>query len=179
MPQKKNPDAAELVRAKLGRIAGHFQGLMMVMKGLPLAYSKDMQEDKEAVFDAADSLELMLRAMAGMIGDMQANPDAMARAAAHGHSTATELADWLVRDLGLPFREAHHVTGSLVKMADEQQCQLADLTLADMQRIHPNIHAKVYDVLPVQEAIKARNSYGGTAPERVLEMIQWWKEELA
>ena len=179
MPQKKNPDAAELVRAKLGRIAGHFQGLMMVMKGLPLAYSKDMQEDKEAVFDAADSLELMLRAMAGMIGDMQANPDAMARAAAHGHSTATELADWLVRDLGLPFREAHHVTGSLVKMADEQQCQLADLTLADMQRIHPHIHAKVYDVLPVQEAIKARNSYGGTAPERVLEMIQWWKEELA
>jgi len=179
MPQKRNPDAAELVRAKLGRMAGSFQGLLMVMKGLPLAYSKDMQEDKEAIFDAADSLELMLRAMEGMIRDLKPNREQMLAAAGLGHSTATELADWLVRALNLPFRDAHHVTGSMVKLADAQDCRLEDLALHDMQKIHPEINKDVYSVLGVQKAVTARNSYGGTAPEQVLDMIAFWKEELA
>lgn len=179
MPQKRNPDAAELVRAKLGRMAGSYQGLLMVMKGLPLAYSKDMQEDKEAIFNAADSLELMLRAMEGMIQDLKPCREQMLEAAGLGHSTATELADWLVRELNLPFREAHHVTGSLVKLADEQHCRLEDLALNDMQKINPQIHADVYSVLAVGQAVQARNSYGGTAPDQVLGMINFWKEELS
>ena len=179
MPQKKNPDAAELIRAKIGRIMGANVALMTVMKGLPLAYSKDMQEDKEQVFDAADNLMIAMAAMAGMLGDMSANKDALERAAASGFSTATDLADWLVRELGLPFREAHHVTGALVKMAEDRGCDLPDLNLADMQTVQSNITAAVFDVLGVHNSVASRQSYGGTAPDQVRLQIARWKERLA
>ncbi|MBF9054040.1 argininosuccinate lyase [Rhodobacterales bacterium LSUCC1028] len=179
MPQKKNPDAAELIRAKIGRIMGANVALMTVMKGLPLAYSKDMQEDKEQVFDAADNLMIAMAAMAGMLGDMSANKDALERAAASGFSTATDLADWLVRELGLPFREAHHVTGALVKMAEDRGCDLPDLSLAAMQTVQSNITAAVFDVLGVHNSVASRQSYGGTAPDQVRLQIARWKERLA
>ena len=179
MPQKKNPDAAELIRAKIGRIMGANVALMTVMKGLPLAYSKDMQEDKEQVFDAADNLMIAMAAMAGMLGDMNANKGALERAAASGFSTATDLADWLVRELGLPFREAHHVTGALVKMAADRGCDLPDLSLADMQTVQSNITAAVFDVLGVHNSVASRQSYGGTAPDQVRLQIARWKERLA
>ncbi|MGB0353357.1 MAG: argininosuccinate lyase [Paracoccaceae bacterium] len=179
MPQKKNPDAAELIRAKIGRIMGANVALMTVMKGLPLAYSKDMQEDKEQVFDAADNLMIAMAAMAGMLGDMSANKDALERAAASGFSTATDLADWLVRELGLPFREAHHVTGALVKMAEDRGCDLPDLSLADMQTVQSNITVAVFDVLGVHNSVASRQSYGGTAPDQVRLQIARWKERLA
>jgi argininosuccinate lyase len=179
MPQKKNPDAAELIRAKIGRIMGANVALMTVMKGLPLAYSKDMQEDKEQVFDAADNLMIAMAAMAGMLGDMSANKDALERAAASGFSTATDLADWLVRELGLPFREAHHVTGALVKMAEDRGCDLPDLSLSDMQTVQSNITAAVFDVLGVHNSVASRQSYGGTAPDQVRLQIARWKEGLA
>jgi argininosuccinate lyase len=179
MPQKKNPDAAELIRAKIGRIMGANVALMTVMKGLPLAYSKDMQEDKEQVFDAADNLMIAMAAMAGMLGDMSANKDALERAAASGFSTATDLADWLVRELGLPFREAHHVTGALVKMAEDRGCDLPDLNLSDMQTVQSNITAAVFDVLGVHNSVASRQSYGGTAPDQVRLQIARWKERLA
>ena len=164
MPQKKNPDAAELIRAKIGRIFGANVALMMVMKGLPLTNSKDMQEDKEQVFDAADNLMLALAAMNGMVADMTANQDSLKTAAASGFSTATDLADWLVRTLGMPFREAHHVTGSLVAVAEEQGCDLPDLTLEQMQSVHSKISSSVFDVLGVENSVASRLSYGGTAP---------------
>jgi argininosuccinate lyase len=176
MPQKKNPDAAELIRAKVGRIFGANTALMMVMKGLPLAYSKDMQEDKEQVFDAADNLMLALAAMEGMVSDMTANRNSLAAAAGAGFSTATDLADWLVRILGLPFRDAHHITGSLVAMAERKGCDLPDLTLDDMQSVHAGITADVFDVLGVENSVGSRISYGGTAPVRVREQIARWKE---
>jgi argininosuccinate lyase len=176
MPQKKNPDAAELIRAKVGRIFGANTALMMVMKGLPLAYSKDMQEDKEQVFDAADNLMLALAAMEGMVSDMTANRDSLAAAAGAGFSTATDLADWLVRVLGLPFRDAHHVTGSLVAMAERKGCDLPDLTLNDMQSVHAEITSDVFDVLGVENSVNSRVSYGGTAPRRVREQIARWKD---
>jgi len=179
MPQKKNPDAAELVRAKIGRILGATVGLFTVMKGLPLAYSKDMQEDKQQVFDAADSLMLSLAAMQGMVSDMSANPDALRVAAASGFSTATDLADWLVREAGLPFREAHHVTGSLVALAEAEGKDLPDLTLDQMKSAHDGITTGVFDVLGVDNSVKSRTSYGGTAPERVREQIALWKERLS
>ncbi len=179
MPQKKNPDAAELIRAKIGRIMGANVALMTIMKGLPLAYSKDMQEDKEQVFDAADNLMIAMAAMAGMLGDMSANKDALERAAASGFSTATDLADWLVRELGLPFREAHHVTGALVKMVEDRGCDLPDLSLADMQTVQSNITAAVFDVLGVHNSVASRQSYGGTAPDQVRLQIARWKERLA
>ena len=179
MPQKKNPDAAELVRAKIGRILGATVGLFTVMKGLPLAYSKDMQEDKQQVFDAADSLMLSLAAMEGMVADMSANRDALRVAAASGFSTATDLADWLVREAGLPFRDAHHVTGTLVAMAEEQGKDLPDLTLDQMKSAHEKITDGVFDVLGVDNSVKSRTSYGGTAPERVREQIALWKERLS
>ena len=178
MPQKKNPDAAELIRAKVGRIMGASVGLMTVMKGLALTYSKDMQEDKEQVFDAADSLMLALAAMTGMVRDMQANRDALAAAAGAGFSTATDLADWLVRRLGLPFREAHHVTGTLVRAAEAQGCDLPELPLAAMQAVHPAITAEVFSVLGVENSVRSRISYGGTAPERVREQIARWRKAL-
>ncbi|MFN3971973.1 MAG: argininosuccinate lyase [Gemmobacter sp.] len=175
MPQKKNPDAAELLRAKLGRIMGANVALMTVMKGLALTYSKDMQEDKEQVFDAADSLMLGLAAMTGMVGDMTANRDTLRAAAASGFSTATDLADWLVRELGLPFREAHHVTGTLVARAEALGCDLPDLALAEMQGVHPAITAGVFEVLGVENSIRSRTSYGGTAPVRVREQVARWQ----
>ncbi len=178
MPQKKNPDAAELIRAKVGRIFGAQTALMMVMKGLPLTYSKDMQEDKEQVFDAADNLMLALAAMEGMVRDMNANRESLAAAAGSGFSTATDLADWLVRVLGLPFRVAHHITGSLVGMAEKAGCDLPDLTLADMQQVHSGITADVFGVLGVENSVNSRMSYGGTAPEQVRRQIARWKEIL-
>jgi argininosuccinate lyase len=178
MPQKKNPDAAELLRAKLGRILGATVALFTVMKGLALTYSKDMQEDKEQVFDAADSLMLGLAAMTGMVGDMTANREALAAAAASGFSTATDLADWLVRELGLPFREAHHVTGTLVAMAEAQGVDLPDLTLAQMQTVHPGITKAVFAVLGVENSIRSRTSFGGTAPDQVRARIADWKVRL-
>ncbi len=179
MPQKKNPDAAELIRAKVGRIMGANVALMMVMKGLPLAYSKDMQEDKEQVFDAADTLMLALAAMEGMVRDMTANRDRLAAAAGSGFSTATDLADWLVRVLGLPFRDAHHVTGSLVALAEGKGCDLPDLSLADMQSVHAGITEDVFGVLGVENSVNSRMSYGGTAPAQVRAQIARWKERMA
>ena len=178
MPQKKNPDAAELIRAKIGRIFGANVALMTVMKGLPLAYSKDMQEDKEQVFDAADNLMLAIAAMEGMVSDMTANVAELEKAAATGFSTATDLADWLVRELGLPFREAHHVTGALVAMAEKGGCDLPDLSLEQMKTVHEGITANVFDVLGVHNSVASRTSFGGTAPVRVREQVARWKEHL-
>ncbi|NVD43105.1 argininosuccinate lyase [Ensifer sp. HO-A22] len=175
MPQKKNPDAAELVRAKTGRINGSLIALLTVMKGLPLAYSKDMQEDKEQVFDAAESLELAVAAMTGMVRDMTIRTDRMRAAAGSGYSTATDLADWLVREAGLPFRDAHHVTGRAVALAEQKTCDLADLSLEDLQSIHPQITAKVFDVLTVEASVASRTSFGGTAPNEVRKQIAWWR----
>ncbi len=179
MPQKKNPDAAELIRAKVGRIMGANLGLMMVMKGLPLTYSKDMQEDKEQVFDAADNWMLALAAMEGMARDMSANRESLAAAAGSGFSTATDLADWLVRALGLPFRDAHHITGTLVALAESKGCDLPDLTLADMQSVHADITEDVFGVLGVENSVNSRTSYGGTAPAQVRAQIARWKERLS
>ena len=179
MPQKRNPDAAELIRAKIGRIFGANVALMTVMKGLPLTYSKDMQEDKEQTFDAADNLLLSLAAMAGMVADMQANVPSLEAAAATGFSTATDLADWLVRVLGIPFRDAHHVTGTLVAMAEAKSADLPDLTLAEMQSVHEGITQDVFDVLGVKNSVASRVSYGGTAPDQVRARIAEWKDKLA
>jgi argininosuccinate lyase len=179
MPQKKNPDAAELIRAKVGRITGSLVGLLMVMKGLPLAYSKDMQEDKEQVFDASDSLMLALAAMTGMISDMEPNVASLETAAASGFSTATDLADWLVRDLGMPFREAHHITGALVAKAEEKGCDLPDLSLEDMQIVNKRINADVFNFLGVQNSVASRQSYGGTAPKQVRKQIARWRKILS
>ena len=175
MPQKRNPDAAELIRAKTGRIIGSLNGLMIVMKGLPLAYSKDMQEDKEGVFNALDSLSLCLAAMAGMMSAIGVNKDAMLAAAGSGFSTATDLADWLVREAGLPFRDAHHATGAVVALAEEKDCQLADLALADMQAVNAAITDGVYSVLSVEASVASRTSYGGTAPDNVRAMVGQWQ----
>jgi argininosuccinate lyase len=179
MPQKKNPDAAELIRAKIGRILGANVALLTVMKGLPLAYSKDMQEDKEQVFDAADNLALALAAMEGMVRDMTANVANLEAAAGSGFSTATDLADWLVRVLDMPFRDAHHVTGALVKLAEDKGCDLPDLSLADMQSVNGQITADVFEVLGVHNSVASRMSYGGTAPAQVRAQITRWKEALA
>ena len=178
MPQKKNPDAAELVRAKVARINGSLVSLLTVMKGLPLTYSKDMQEDKEVVFDAAETLELALAAMTGMIADMTINEDAMRAAAGSGFSTATDLADWLVREAGLPFRDAHHVTGRAVALAEERGCDLADLELADFQALNEQITDQVYSVLTVDASVASRTSFGGTAPENVRAQVDEWKARL-
>ncbi|MEM6618878.1 MAG: argininosuccinate lyase [Pseudomonadota bacterium] len=176
MPQKKNPDAAELVRAKVGRINGALVGLLTVMKGLPLTYSKDMQEDKEQVFDAADSLMLALAAMEGMVRDLTPNPPALEAAAGAGFSTATDLADWLVRELGLPFRDAHHITGTLVAKAEAAGCDLPELSLEQMQAVHSAITEGVFTVLGVENSVASRQSYGGTAPVRVREQIARWRD---
>lgn len=178
MPQKKNPDAAELLRAKLGRILGATVALFTIMKGLALTYSKDMQEDKEQTFDAADTLMLGLAAMTGMVSDMTANRDVLRAAAASGFSTATDLADWLVRRLGLPFRDAHHVTGTLVAMAEKAGIDLPDLTLQQMQGVHAGITAEVFEVLGVDNSVRSRMSYGGTSPVRVAEQVARWKAAL-
>ncbi|HEY3947692.1 argininosuccinate lyase [Phenylobacterium sp.] len=178
MPQKKNPDAAELIRAKAGRLLGSFTQLAVVMKGLPLTYSKDMQEDKVPTFEAFDALELSLRAMAGMVADLEPVPDRMAAAAGAGYATATDLADWLVRELGLAFRDAHHITGAAVKRAEALGCDLPGLPLAELQALEPRISAGVYDVLTPQASVASRTSYGGTAPDQVRAQIKRWKETL-
>jgi argininosuccinate lyase len=172
MPQKRNPDAAELVRGKAGRMIGGLTALLIVLKGLPLAYSKDLQEDKEPVFDVADSLTLCLAAMAPMIRGMTIDPARLAAAASVGHTTATDLADWLVRELGLPFRAAHGIAAQAVRRAEEQGVTLAGLALADLQRIEPRITAAVFEVLGVERSVASRTSFGGTAPVRVREAIQ-------
>jgi len=179
MPQKRNPDAAELCRAKVGRIAGAFQSLLIVMKGLPLAYSKDMQEDKAATFQALDDLALCLAAMAGMISDMKINKAAMREAAERGYSTATDLADYLVQRLGLPFREAHHVTGAIVAVAEKKGVRLHQLSLAEMQRVEKRISDDVFARLTIDASVAARASYGGTAPANVAAAAKRWKEKLA
>ena len=178
MPQKRNPDAAELTRAKTGRVLGAFTALSLVMKGLPLAYSKDMQEDKVPVFEAFDALELALAAMTGMIADLKVSEARMATAAGAGYATATDLADWLVRVLGLPFRQAHHIAGRAVKRAEELGVELAELPLKELQALEPGVTADVLGVLTPQASAASRTSYGGTAPERVRAEIARWKEIL-
>jgi argininosuccinate lyase len=178
MPQKKNPDAAELIRAKVGRIFGSLTALTLVMKGLPLAYGKDMQEDKVPTFEAFDALELSLLAMAGMVADLEPNAGRMAAAAGAGYSTATDLADWLVRTLGIPFRQAHHITGSAVKRAETLGLDLPDLPLSELQALEPLITTDVYSVLTPAASAASRTSYGGTAPAQVRAQIALWKEIL-
>jgi argininosuccinate lyase len=179
MPQKKNPDAAELVRAKTGRIYGSLTALLVMMKGLPLAYSKDMQEDKEQAFDGLPSLSLALAAMTGMVRDLTPNTRAMKAAAGSGYSTATDLADWLVRVLGMPFREAHHVTGRAVAVAVEKGVMLHKLPLADLQAIEPRITDDIFSVLSVDKSVRSRTSYGGTAPANVRKQARRWLKALA
>jgi argininosuccinate lyase len=179
MPQKRNPDAAELVRAKVGRILGSLVALTTVMKGLPLAYSKDMQEDKPPVFEAFDALSLSLSAMTGMVLDMEPNRERMAAAAGAGYSTATDLADWLVRTLDLPFRRAHHITGAAVKRAETLGVDLSDLPLTEFQAIEPGITPAVYAVLSPAASVASRMSYGGAAPAQVRAQIERWKERLS
>ena len=178
MPQKKNPDAAELVRGKTGRVIGALVGLLTVIKGLPLAYSKDMQEDKEGTFDALDTLLLCLTAMTGMIEDLEPNAEAMRAAAGAGYATATDLADWLVRELKLPFREAHHVTGRIVALAAKKDAPLEALALADLQSVEPRITRDVFAVLGVDKSVRSRTSYGGTAPANVKRQAAAWLRKL-
>jgi argininosuccinate lyase len=179
MPQKRNPDAAELTRAKTGRIFGALIALLTVMKGLPLAYAKDMQEDKEPVFDATEALALSLAATAGMVRDMHPDLARMREAASAAYSTATDLADWLVRVLKTPFRDAHHITGRLVAKAEAQGIDLAVLTLADMQAEDPRITADIFAVLSVDSSTRSRTSYGGTAPQNVAAQASSWLAALA
>ena len=179
MPQKKNPDAAELARAKVGRVLAGFTSLTVVMKGLPLTYSKDMQEDKVPTFEAFDSLELALLAMAGMVTDLEPNTEKMAAAAGSGYSTATDLADWLVRELNLPFRQAHHLTGAAVKRAEQLGVDLPELSLVELKALDPRITDGVYSVLTPAASAASRQSYGGTAPDQVRNQIARWKEVLS
>ncbi len=179
MPQKRNPDAAELVRGKTGRVIGALNGLLVVMKGLPLAYSKDMQEDKEGTFDALQTLSLCLAAMTGMVTDLAPDTQRMEAAAGAGFSTATDLADYLVRVLGLPFREAHHVTGRLVALAAQRKVGLEDLTLQEVQTVEPRLEMEVYEVLGVQNSVASRTSFGGTAPANVRAQAEAWLKRLA
>jgi len=179
MPQKRNPDAAELVRAKTGRIIGALSAILIVMKGLPLAYAKDMQEDKEGAMDALSSLSLSVAAIAGMVADLEPDTAKMKKAAGEGYATATDLADWLVRTLKIPFRDAHHVTGRVVALAEGKGVPLHRLTLADMQGIEPKITDDVFNVLSVTNSVKSRVSYGGTAPKNVRSQAKRWLKRLA
>jgi argininosuccinate lyase len=179
MPQKRNPDAAELTRAKTGRIFGALLGLLTVMKGLPMAYAKDMQEDKEPVFDATEAITLCLAATAGMVRDLKADTARMAALAGSGFSTATDLADWLARVLNMPFRDAHHVTGRIVALAESRNLDLSDVPLAEMQNIEPRISQALYDVLTVASSVASRTSYGGTAPANVAAAAAKWLEALS
>ena len=178
MPQKRNPDAAELIRAKAALITGQYMSLQGAVKALPLAYAKDLQDDKVLTFAAFDTFELCTRAMAGMMETISFNHDAMLAAASKGFSTATDLADWLVRELGMPFREAHHVTGALVARAEAKGCDLSELSLEEMQAEAETITDGIFDVLTVEKSVASRTSYGGTAPVRVAEEVAHWKERL-
>ncbi len=179
MPQKRNPDAAELTRAKTGRIFGHLLGLLTVMKGLPMAYAKDMQEDKEPVFDASEAISLCLAATTGMVRDLSADTARMAELAGSGFSTATDLADWLVRVLKMPFRDAHHVTGQIVRLAEARGVDIAGLTLEEMRGVEPRISAEIFGVLTVEASVASRVSYGGTAPANVSAQTAKWLEQLS
>ncbi|WP_020180801.1 argininosuccinate lyase [Methylopila sp. M107] len=179
MPQKRNPDAAELVRGKTGRVVGALVGMLTVMKGLPLAYSKDMQEDKEGLFDALDTLSLSIAATAGMVEDLEPNLAAMKKAAGSGYATATDLADWLVRVVGMPFREAHHVVGRIVGKASAAGVALEKLPLSEMQEVEPRITNAVFEVLGVANSVKSRTSYGGAAPKNVKAQAARWRKKLA
>jgi argininosuccinate lyase len=179
MPQKKNADIAELARGKAGRLIGGLVAVLTMLKGLPLTYDRDMQEDKEPAFDAFDNLSLAIAAMTGMVKDLEPNREAMRRAAAEGHSTATDLADWLVRRLGLAFREAHHVTGRLLALAEKKGCDLAGLDLADMREINGGITEEVFGVLTVEASLASRKSVGGTAPGNVRREARRWLKALA
>jgi argininosuccinate lyase len=179
MPQKRNPDAAELVRGKAGRVLGDFVALASVVKGLVLTYGTDLQEDKERVFDAADTLEISLAAMAAMMADLMAQPEAMRAAARPGFPTATDLADWMVRVLKKPFREAHHAAGAIVKRAETLGVDLDALPLTEMQAIDPAITEDVFKVLSLDASVNSRMSLGGTAPARVKEQLAFWRKELA
>ena len=178
MPQKRNPDAAELIRGKTGRVTGSLVGLLTMMKGLPLTFSKDMQEDKEQTFDAADTLEICLQAMLGMVSDLQPVKERMLLAAGSGHATATDLADWLTRSIGMPFREAHHITGRLVREADRLAVGLEQIPLEQMQSIDPRINDDVYNVLGVENSVHSRVSFSGTAPSGVLAQVAFWRAAL-
>jgi argininosuccinate lyase len=179
MPQKRNPDAAELVRGKAGRVFGALQALLTMMKGLPLTYSKDMQEDKEGVFDALQTLSLCLAAIGGMVRDMEPDLKTMKKAAGLGYATATDLADWLVRELKMPFRDAHHVTGRLVGMASARRIGLEKLSLAEMQGVEPAITEAIFGVLGVERSVRSRVSHGGTAPQKVAAEAGRWLKKLA
>jgi argininosuccinate lyase len=178
MPQKRNPDAAELIRAKAGRIVGALNALLIVMKGLPLAYSKDLQEDKEGTFDALHSLSLCLAAMTGMVGDLTPDLERMKAAASSGYATATDLADWLVRRRKFPFREAHHIAGRLVAIAAAQKKGLEKLSLAEMRAVEPRISEEVFAVLGVENSVRSRTSFGGTAPKTVRAQARLWLKRL-
>ena len=178
MPQKRNPDAAELVRAKTGRVIGALTGLLIVMKGLPLAYQKDMQEDKQGAMEAFGALSLAVRAMTGMVLDIVPDEARMKLAAGEGYATATDLADWLVRTLKMPFRDAHHVTGRIVGEASNQGVPLHELPLKDMQAIEPKITREALAVLSVEASVKSRTSYGGTAPKNVATQARAWLKRL-
>jgi argininosuccinate lyase len=178
MPQKRNPDAAELVRAKTGRVIGALTALMVVMKGLPLAYAKDMQEDKEGAMNALSALSLSIAAMTGMVGDLEPDISRMKKAAGEGYATATDLADWLVRTLKIPFRQAHTITGRIVAKAAEENLPLHRLPLAAMQAIEPRINEDVFSVLSVERSVKSRTSYGGTAPKNVRAQARKWLRKL-
>lgn len=178
MPQKRNPDAGELIRAKTGALLGAFTQLAVLMKGLPLAYNKDLQESKPPVVKTADELEMMLAAMTGMVHDMQPQKKAMEAATLRGFLTATDLADYMVQHFGLPFREAHHVTGQLVRLAETRKCRLDELALNDMQKIFPRLDNTIYDILNPREAVTSRTSLGGTAPIRVKAEARKWRARL-
>jgi argininosuccinate lyase len=178
MPQKRNPDAAELVRAKTGRIIGALTALLIVMKGLPLAYQKDMQEDKQGAMEAFSALSLAIRAMTGMVMDIAPDETRMKAAAGEGYATATDLADWLVRTLKMPFRDAHHVTGRIVAMASKQGVPLHQLSLKEMQAIEPKVTAEALSVLSVEASVKSRTSFGGTAPKNVTAQAKAWLKRL-
>ncbi|HVI51620.1 MAG TPA: argininosuccinate lyase [Candidatus Sulfotelmatobacter sp.] len=171
MPQKRNPDAAELIRAKAGRVIGNLNSLLIVMKGLPLTYSKDMQDDKEPAFEAADTLELSIAAMTGMIGDLKVNTERLKESAGAGFTTATDIADWLVRVAGVPFRQAHHITGRIVRIAEDRGCGLEDLSLADLKGVDERITNDVFSVLGVEASASSRTSFGGTAPANVAKAV--------
>jgi argininosuccinate lyase len=178
MPQKRNPDAAELVRAKTGRIAGALQAMIVVMKGLPLAYQKDMQEDKEGTMDALAALSLCIAAMTGMVRDIEPDTARMKKAAGEGYATATDLADWLVRTLNIPFRQAHHITGTIVAEASKGEVPLHRLPLATMQAAEPGITEEVFKVLSVDRSVQSRTSFGGTAPKNVRLQARRWLKRL-
>ena len=178
MPQKKNPDAAELIRAKTGRVNGALVSLLTVMKGLPMAYAKDMQEDKESVFNAFDTFLLVIKITQELIENMKVKKTNMYNAASRGFSTATDLADWLVKDLGMPFREAHALTGKFVEVASEKNIELSELTLDDFKKVNPKINKNVFEILSPENSIESRNSFGGTASREIKRQIRFWKRRL-